>query len=88
MGQRFATVSSKGQVTIPAEIRRLLGVIPRDRIAFVVQGEEVRLERMRGSIVERTAGALKSSQPPQTAEELRIGAEEAIAQEVIRRGSA
>ncbi|MFZ1410474.1 MAG: AbrB/MazE/SpoVT family DNA-binding domain-containing protein [Micropruina sp.] len=31
-----ATVTSKGQVTIPAEVRRRLGVHPGSRLAFVL----------------------------------------------------
>lgn len=34
-----ATVTSKGQVTIPVEIRRRLGIDPTDKVAFVINGE-------------------------------------------------
>lgn len=36
MTEATSTVTSKGQVTIPAEIRRHLGIGPADRVAFVV----------------------------------------------------
>lgn len=36
MHESTSTVTSKGQVTIPAEIRRHLGLEPADRVAFVV----------------------------------------------------
>jgi antitoxin PrlF len=40
-----ATITSKGQVTIPAEVRRHLGLKERDKIAFVIEPEgEVRLK--------------------------------------------
>lgn len=80
----LSTLTSKGQVTIPAEIRRLLGVSPHDKIAFVVEADHVRIAPT-GSVVARTAGALKGHQPPLPAEELRAAAEEAIAQDVIER---
>ncbi len=32
-----ATITSKGQVTIPAEVRRHLGVKARDRITFILE---------------------------------------------------
>jgi antitoxin PrlF len=32
-----ATITSKGQVTIPVEVRRHLGLKERDRIAFVIE---------------------------------------------------
>jgi AbrB family looped-hinge helix DNA binding protein len=84
MKEVHSTVTTKGQVTIPVEIRRLLQVQPRDRIAFVVEDDKVRLVRSQ-SVVARTAGALKSAKPPLTAEELREVAEKAIAQEATSR---
>jgi AbrB family looped-hinge helix DNA binding protein len=32
-----STISSKGQVTVPASVRRRLGVKPGDKIAYVVR---------------------------------------------------
>ena len=34
-----STISSKGQITVPLEIRRRLGLKEGDRVEFVVQGE-------------------------------------------------
>ena len=34
-------VSAKGQVTIPAEIRERLGILPNSEVEFVVRGAEV-----------------------------------------------
>ncbi|MGH2531865.1 MAG: AbrB/MazE/SpoVT family DNA-binding domain-containing protein [Thermomicrobiales bacterium] len=39
MHEIVSTISSKGQVTIPVEIRRHLGIGAADKIAFVVQDE-------------------------------------------------
>jgi len=36
-----ATITSKGQVTIPASVRRQLGVKPGDRVEFVEMGNGV-----------------------------------------------
>jgi AbrB family looped-hinge helix DNA binding protein len=80
----LSTLSSKGQVTLPAEIRRLLGVAPRDKIAFVLEAGQVWITPIQG-IVARTAGALKGQQPPETAEQLREAAECAIAADVVER---
>lgn len=55
---QVATVTSKGQVTIPVEIRRLLGAKTGDKLAFeptqdgiriVRQGEENVFEKFRGT---------------------------------------
>ncbi len=45
-----STLTSKGQVTIPAEVRRRLGLHPGDRVGFVVDGDEVRLVRKENRI--------------------------------------
>jgi AbrB family looped-hinge helix DNA binding protein len=36
MKEIVSTVTSKGRVTIPAEVRRYLGVAPGDAISFVI----------------------------------------------------
>ena len=36
MRELVSTITTKGQVTIPVEIRRLLGVASHDEIAFLV----------------------------------------------------
>ncbi len=38
-----STLTSKGQVTIPAEVRRRLGLRAGDRVGFIVEKGEVRL---------------------------------------------
>ncbi len=79
-----STVTRKGQVTVPAEIRRALGLKEGDKVVFTLEDDEVRFART-GSVVELTAGAIKSHGPPPSAEELRELAEEAIAEDVVER---
>jgi len=58
-------VTSKGQVTIPIEIREKLGILPNTEVEFEVQGQAVRLvkappKRARGrgaDVISRLAGA-------------------------------
>ena len=38
-----AKVMSKGQVTIPKDVRKVLGVTSGDRISFIVEGNTVRI---------------------------------------------
>jgi antitoxin PrlF len=40
----YATVTSKGQVTIPVEVRRALGIKIHDKVAFVSENGSVRLK--------------------------------------------
>ncbi|MCC6765135.1 MAG: AbrB/MazE/SpoVT family DNA-binding domain-containing protein [Deltaproteobacteria bacterium] len=61
-------VTTKGQVTIPIEIRERLGLLPNSEVEFVVEGAAVRLRKARGarrrgrgrSIVERLKGKATS----------------------------
>ena len=42
-----STLTSKGQVTVPAEIRRLLGFKPKAKVAFLRNGDGVYLSTPR-----------------------------------------
>ncbi len=41
MKEIVSTVTSKGQVTIPAEVREYLGIKTNDKIAFVIDQEGI-----------------------------------------------
>ncbi len=84
MKERFTVVTRKGQITIPVEIRRALDLKEGDTVAVVLEEDEVRLTKS-ASVVERTAGMLKSEVPPRSPEEERAAAEAAIAHEVAER---
>jgi AbrB family looped-hinge helix DNA binding protein len=73
-------VTRKGQVTVPVEIRRALGLKEGDPVEFTMTDGEVRLARG-GSVVERTAGIFKSDLPPLTPREMREVAEQVWADE-------
>lgn len=53
-----SVLTSKGQVTIPADVRKRLGLSPGDRLAFVLDGEQVRLVR-RENRIEAAFGVCK-----------------------------
>ena len=65
---RITTLTSKGQVTIPKEIRDELGLKPFDKIEFVSENGRVRLRKALPSLEE-----LMGSLPP-----LGVDVEEAI----------
>jgi AbrB family looped-hinge helix DNA binding protein len=59
MREYVATVTSKGQMTLPADVRRRLGIDPGDRVAIVLDDErrqamlrpiEATVRSVRGSI--------------------------------------
>ena len=45
--QAQAKVTSKGQITVPREIRRLMGVSPGDRLIFESDSKGVRVRPLR-----------------------------------------
>lgn len=45
--QHQAKITSKGQITLPLEIRRLLGVRPGDRVVFETRGAGMRVRPVR-----------------------------------------
>ncbi len=50
MKEIISTVTSKGQVTIPAEVRKYLGIKTNDKIAFVIdQKGAVHIASLRGA---------------------------------------
>lgn len=61
-----AKVMSKGQVTIPKDIREILGVASGDRISFIVEGSTVR-------IVNSAIYAMQMLQSEMTGEAQRTG---------------
>jgi antitoxin PrlF len=84
MNEQLTVVTRKGQVTIPADIRRALGIKEGDKVAFVLEENEVKLTK-KGSVVEQTAGALKSDIPALPPQAEREAAEQAIAEEARER---
>ena len=55
--KKQAKVTSKGQVTIPREIRRRLGVRAGDKLEFEEDAQGVRVKAVRdGSVFEKYAG--------------------------------
>jgi antitoxin PrlF len=49
--QRQSKITSKGQITVPIEIRRLLGVREGDRLLFESDAEGVRIRPVRNKSV-------------------------------------
>ncbi len=84
MEERYTTVTRRGQVTVPQEIRQALGLKQGDKVVFVWDGDAVTL-RPSPSVAERTAGALSRypRHPAPTAEEERAAFEQAVAEQVV-----
>jgi len=65
MKEIVSTVTSKGQVTIPAEVREYLGIKTHDKIAFIIDQEGiVRLRVPRYPTIASLRGAAGRLQKP------------------------
>lgn len=80
MSGRETTITRKGQVTIPQEIRVKLGLKARDRVIFELDGEGARL-RPAGSRIARHFGAVQPPTPALDAQAEREAFEQAVAEE-------
>jgi AbrB family looped-hinge helix DNA binding protein len=54
-----SSVTTKGQVTIPAELREKLGIKPGDRVGFVAEGDRILIQRQ-DTAVESLFGIVKA----------------------------
>ncbi|GFN23676.1 hypothetical protein TAMC210_19930 [Thermanaeromonas sp. C210] len=80
----IAKISSKGQVTIPAEIRKFLGVAPGSHLRFIIKEGTVQIEKGSHDIA-----ALKGSVPVEGEQDFlkaRHQAMEEVAIEIAREG--
>ena len=50
-------VSTKGQVTIPIEVREKLGILPNSEVDFIIQGDSVYLVKVSPKNKRRRSGA-------------------------------
>ena len=60
----ISTVTSKGQVTVPIEIRRVLGLKPQDKIVFRMVGDKVEVGPLPMTL-EEAYGSVKSLNTPE-----------------------
>jgi antitoxin PrlF len=76
MSDKMTTVTSKGQVTIPAEIREYMDIKSGDQLLFVRDAERVYIELLpRKSTSDEVFGILRRpEQPPLDVEKARIEA--------------
>jgi AbrB family looped-hinge helix DNA binding protein len=58
MKEIITTMTQRGQVTVPSEVRRLLRLKPRDKVAFSIDKDEVRLTPARFTL-ESAFGSVK-----------------------------
>jgi antitoxin PrlF len=72
----LATVSSKGQVTLPANIRMKLGIQSKDKVQFIIRDDEVIIKPL------RSFRELRGSIPPKKGD-IRKTIRSAVAKHVL-----
>ena len=80
MKEILTTVTQRGQVTIPADVRRILGVKPKDKVAFTIEEGRVGLTPAKYSL-DTVFGSVK---PATKTEDLKSIAQEAKEEKVER----
>jgi AbrB family looped-hinge helix DNA binding protein len=64
------TITKKGQVTIPKEIREALGLKERDKMIFTIRDEGVLMRPLHGSLLD-LRGTVQPKARPENFEEVR-----------------
>ena len=84
----LTVVTRKGQITVPAEIRKALGLKEGDRVALSLaeSGQPLATLRPARSVAEMTFGSVPARKRPEDFKELRQIFEEGVAEEVLDEG--
>jgi antitoxin PrlF len=77
-----ATLSERGQITIPAKIRRRLGVGPNDKIAIIFRENEVILKPLKGTI-KNLRGIIHPRKQPEDFERIHSLTKSAVAKKNV-----
>ena len=84
MKQITATISQRGQVTIPAEALQALGLQPTDKVAFTINDGQVRLVPASFTL-ESAYGSVQPSNRPEDFETISHLAKGAKAETTLRK---
>jgi len=80
----IATMTTKGQITIPKEIRDALRLQPGDRVDFVLGKDGRAVLRPATRSIMDLCGMLKHNGPPVTVEQMNEGIARAVAEHVLK----
>ena len=84
MREIIATTTQRNQVTIPAEVRRLLRLKPKDKVTFTIDDSgNVRLAAAPFTL-ESAFGSVKPSQRPEDFDEISRNAKDGKAEQTMR----
>jgi antitoxin PrlF len=79
-----ATMTTKGQITVPADVRAKLRLVPGSKLDFVEQPDGSYKIRTKTGDIRRIKGIVKYDGPPVSIEELKDAIGAAIAEDFKR----
>ncbi len=85
MKQLTSSVSPKGQITLPTEIRKKLGIKPKDKVTFSLEEGSVRVLPLGSQLTEGFA-SVPALKEPLSLEEIEEIAQEEIAYNAASEG--
>ncbi len=80
-----SSVSPKGQITLPLEVRDRLGIKPKDKVIITLEGEDIRIAPVKSRLA-AGFGIAPPLKEPRTLKEIMDIAREEHAQEVAAEG--
>lgn len=86
MRQVVGSVSTKGQVTLPAEMREQLGLRPGDKVQMVVEDHTIVVKRADDDSIDSAYRSIPALKKKLTLKEIREIAEEDAAIEAAQEG--
>ena len=84
MREIIATTTQRNQVTIPAEVRRLLNLKPRDKVAFTIDDSGTVSLAPAAFSLESAYGSVKPSRSPEDFDKISQIAKAAKAEQTAR----
>jgi AbrB family looped-hinge helix DNA binding protein len=79
------TITSKGQTTIPKEVRKKLKLKPGDRIYWILEDDQAVLRPKTGSLLDLAGMLHRPGQKPATIEEMNSAIADAAAESAVSR---
>jgi len=84
MKKLIVSLTQLGQVTIPAEVRRILGIRPKDKVVFLNEGDQVTLAPAQFTL-ETAYGSVGPMRRPEDFKEITRQAKEEHADRAFRK---
>lgn len=78
-----ATITVKGQVTIPKDVRDALGLREHDKVVFVVEGDRAIMRPIRLAPLDQLRGVAKGRAPFKGRQAERAAARKHLAQRIV-----